>query len=187
MEFKRTEREKMTNGEPFFTNDPQLMEDKKNARILCSRFNDSPEDESLRREMLKELLGDCGERIAVKPPFHCDYGYNIFVGDDFFLNFDCIFLDAAPIRIGKHCMIGPKTCIYAIGHSLDAESRKEKIGIPEPVVIGDNVWIGGGVTILPGVTIGDNTVIAAASVVTRSFPDHVLIAGNPARIIKHIE
>ncbi len=186
MEFMKTEREKMTNGEPFLTNDPQLMEDKKNARILCSRFNDSPEDETLRREMLKELLGGCGEKIAVKPPFHCDYGYNIFVDDDFFMNFDCVFLDAAPIRIGAHCMIGPKTCIYAIGHSLDAESRKEKIGIPEPVVIGDNVWIGGGVTILPGVSIGDNTVIAAASVVTKSFPDHVLIAGNPARIIKHI-
>ena len=187
MESKKTEREKMTNGEPYFTNDPQLMEDKKNARILCSRLNNSPEDESLRKEILEELLGGCGERISVKPPFHCDYGYNIFVGDDLFLNFDCVFLDAAPIRIGEHCMIGPKTCIYAINHSLDAESRKEKIGIPAPVVIGDNVWIGGGVTILPGVTIGDNTVIAAASVVTKSFPDHVMIAGNPARIIKHIE
>ena len=187
MEIERTEREKMTNGEPFFTNDPQLMEDKKNARILCTRFNDSPEDESLRSSILKELLGQCKDKILVKPPFHCDYGYNIFVGEDFFMNFDCVFLDAAPIRIGAHCMIGPKTCIYAIGHPLDAKSRRKKIGIPKPVTIGDNVWIGGGVTILPGVSIGDNTVIAAASVVTGSFPDHVLIAGNPARIIKRIE
>ncbi|HAE16531.1 MAG TPA: maltose O-acetyltransferase [Erysipelotrichaceae bacterium] len=184
---KKTEREKMTDGEPFFTNDPQLMEDKKNARILCSRLNSSPEDESLRHELMKELLGSCGDKITVKPPFHCDYGYNIFVGDDLFLNFDCIFLDAAPIRIGAHCMIGPKTCIYAIGHPLDAESRQKKIGIPKPVTIGDNVWIGGGVTILAGVSIGDNTVIGAGSVVTKSFPDHVVIAGNPARIIKHIE
>ncbi len=84
-------------------------------------------------------------------------------------------------------MIGPKTCVYAIGHPLDAESRREKIGIPKPVTIGDNVWIGGGVTILPGVSIGDSTVIAAASVVTKSFPDHVVIAGNPAKIIKNIE
>lgn len=112
----KTEREKMTSAEPFLTNDPQLMEDKKNARILCSRFNDSPEDEAVRKSLLKELLGSCTESIAVKPPFHCDYGYNIFVGDDFFMNFDCVFLDAAPIRIGAHCMIGPKTCIYAIGH-----------------------------------------------------------------------
>ena len=83
-------------------------------------------------------------------------------------------------------MIGPKTCIYAIGHPLDAESRRKKIGIPKPVTIGDNVWIGGGVTILPGVTIGDNTVVAAASVVTRSFPDNVVVAGNPARIIREL-
>ena len=184
---RKTERERMTNGESFFTNDPQLMEDKKNARILCSRFNSSPEDESLRKALLKQLFGHCGERIAIKPPFHCDYGYNIFAGDDLFINFDCVFLDAAPIRIGEHCMIGPKTCVYAIGHPLDAESRREKIGIPKPVTIGDNVWIGGGVTILPGVSIGDSTVIAAASVVTKSFPDHVVIAGNPAKIIKNIE
>jgi len=187
MENKKSEREKMTDGEAFYTNDPQLMEDKKNARVLCSRLNNSPEDEALRYAILKELLGQCGEKIAVKPPFHCDYGYNIFVGDDFFMNFDCVFLDAAPIRIGAHCMIGPKTCIYAIGHPLEAQSRREKIGIPKPVTIGDNVWIGGGVTILPGVTIGDNTVVAAASVVTKSFPENVVIAGNPARIIKQIE
>ena len=104
----KTEREKMTNAEPFLTNDPQLMEEKKKARILCSRFNESTEDEVVRKAMLKELLGSCTENIAVKPPFHCDYGYNIFVGDDYFMNFDCVFLDAAPIRIGKHCMIGPK-------------------------------------------------------------------------------
>ena len=103
------------------------------------------------------------------------------------MNFDCVFLDAAPIRIGTNCMIGPKTCIYAIGHPLDAEGRRKKIGIPKPVNIGDNVWIGGGVTILPGVTIGNNTVVAAASVVTKSFPEDVVVAGNPARIIKHLK
>lgn len=182
-----TEREKMTNGEPFFTNDPQLMEDKKNARILSKEFNESPEDYELRKSLLKALFGRSGEKIFIKPPFHCDYGYNIFVGDNFFANFDCVFLDAAPIQIGSNCMIGPKTCIYAVGHPLDAESRNKSIGIPQSVTIGDNVWIGGGVTILPGVSIGDNTVVAAASVVTKSFPANVVIAGNPAIVIKELE
>lgn len=181
-----SEREKMTSGQPFFTNDPQLMEDKKNARILATEFNDSPEDIPLRTQILQRLFGHAGAHIFIKPPFHCDYGYNIFVGDHFFANFDCVFLDAAPIRIGNHCMIGPKTCIYAIGHPLDPEQRNQSVGLPAPVTIGDNVWIGGGVTILPGVSLGDNTVVAAASVVTKSFPANVLIAGNPAKIIKEL-
>ena len=182
----KTEREKMTNAEPFLTNDSQLMEDKKKARILCSRFNESTEDEVVRKAMLKELLGSCTENIAVKPPFHCDYGYNIFVGDDYFMNFDCVFLDAAPIRIGKHCMIGPKTCIYAIGHPLDAEGRKKKIGIPKPVNIGDNVWIGAGVRVMPGVTIGNNVIIGAGSVVTKDVPDGVMAFGNPCKVYRKL-
>ncbi len=179
-----TERKKMTNGQPFFTNDSQLMEDKKNARVLTTEFNNSPEDIPLRTSILQRLFGHIGENIFIKPPFHCDYGYNIFVGDHFFANFDCIFLDAAPIHIGNNCMIGPKTCIYAIGHPLEADLRNQSIGLPAPVTIGNNVWIGGGATILPGVSIGDNTVVAAASVVTKSFPANVVIGGNPAKIIK---
>ncbi len=182
-----TEREKMTNGQAFFTNDPQLMEDKKNARIMAEEYNSSPEDDDLRTKQLKRLFGKCGDSIRIKPPFHCDYGYNIFLGEHFFANFDCVFLDAAPIRIGEHCLIGPKTCIYAIEHPLEAKLRNQSIGIPKEVVIGDNVWIGGGVTILPGVTIGNNSVVAASSVVTKSFPDNVLIAGNPARIVRYLE
>jgi len=181
-----TEREKMTSGQPFLTNDPYLMEDKKNARILTAEFNNSPEDIPLRTALLRQLFGRTGEHIFIKPPFHCDYGYNIFVGNHFFANFDCVFLDAAPIRIGNNCMIGPKTCIYAIEHPLEAESRNRSVGLPAPVTIGDNVWIGGGVTILPGVSIGDNTVVAAASVVTKSFPANVVIGGNPAKIMKEI-
>ncbi len=181
-----TEREKMTNEQPFSTNDPQLMLDKMNARIIAEKFNTSPEDDALRKSILKELFGACGEKIFIKPPFHCDYGYNIFLGDNFFANFDCVFLDAAPIKIGSNCMVGPKTCIYAIGHPLDAAQRSKSIGIPKSVNIGNNVWIGGGVTILPGVSIGDNTVVAAASVVTKSFPANVVIAGNPAKIIKKL-
>ena len=182
-----TEREKMTKGKPFLTNDPQLMKDKSIARQLTAIYNSSPEDELLRSNLLRQLFGQCDEGVFIKPPFYCDYGYNIYLGTNFFANFDCVFLDAAPIKIGDNCMVGPKTCIYAIGHPLDAQERNRHIGIPKSVVIGNNVWIGGGVTILPGVSIGDNSVVAAASVVTKSFPDNVVIAGNPARIIRKLE
>lgn len=184
----KTEREKMTAGEPFQTNDPQLMEDKKNARTLAESYNHaSEEDPERRQEILRRLFGRCGEKFFIKPPFHCDYGYNIRIGENFFANFDCVFLDAAPITIGDNCMIGPQTNIYAIGHPIDPAERAKSIGLPSPVTIGDNVWIGGHVTILPGVTIGNNVVVGAGSVVTKSFPDNVVIAGNPAAIVKHIE
>ncbi len=173
--------------EPFNTADAELMNDKKNARTLAEKYNHSFEDEIvLRHDILKKLFARCGKNIMIKPPFHCDYGYNIFLGEKFFANFDCVFLDAAPIIIGDNCMIGPKTCIYAISHPLDAKERAKGIGLPKKVVIGNNVWIGGGVTILPGVCLGNNVVVGAGSVVTKSFPDDVVIAGNPARIIKKL-
>ena len=183
-----TEKEKMLAGEAFKTGDAELMTDKKNARILAEKYNHSSEDDlETRKALLKELFGRCGDKIMIKPPFHCDYGYQIFVGENFFANFDCVFLDAAPIEIGDNCMIGPKTCIYAISHPLNPEERQKGIGLPEKVVIGDNVWIGGGVTILPGVHLGDNVIVGAGSVVTKSFPSNVMIAGNPAKIIKKLD
>jgi len=136
--------------------------------------------------VVKDLFGKTGKHLRIKPPFRCDYGYRIFVGENFFANFDCVFLDAGPIIIGDNTMIGPKTCIYASTHELDPEERKKGYTIPKEVRIGSNVWVGGQVSILPGVTIGDNCIIGAGSVVTKSFPDNVVIAGNPARIIKDL-
>ena len=183
----KTEKEKMLASEPFKANDQELMENKKHARIVAEKYNHSSEDDlNYRKNILKQLFGKCGEKIMIKPPFHCDYGYQIFVGENFFANFDCIFLDAAPIEIGNNCMIGPKTCIYAVTHPLDFNERLKGINIPKKVSIGNNVWIGGGVTILPGVSLGNNVVVGAGSVVTKSFPDNVIIAGNPATIIKKI-
>ena len=181
-------KERMLANLPYKSWMDGLNEERMECKKKLYRYNNmEPELQAEREKLLREILGKTKEGyLCIESPFHCDYGYNIFVGEDFFMNFDCVFLDAAPIRIGAHCMIGPKTCIYAIGHPLDAESRRKKIGIPKPVTIGDNVWIGGGVTILPGVTIGDNTVVAAASVVTKSFPGNVVVAGNPARIIREL-
>ncbi len=182
-----TERERMSSGQPFFTGDRQLMLDKSAARTLSEEYNRTSETEVGRREeILRRLFCSVGVGIFVKPPFHCDYGYNISVGNNFFANFDCVFLDAAPIRIGDNCMIGPKTCIYAIGHPLDPSERRRGIGLPAPVSIGDDVWIGGGVTILPGVTVGDGAVVGAGSVVTHDVPPYTVVAGNPARIIREI-
>ena len=183
----KTEKEKMLACEPFKANDQELMENKKQARIVAEKYNHSSEDDlSYRKSLLTKLFGKCGKEIRIKPPFHCDYGYQIFVGENFFANFDCVFLDAAPIEIGDNCMIGPKTCIYAVTHPLDCNERLKGINIPKKVSIGNNVWIGGGVIILPGVNLGNNVIVGAGSVVTKSFPDNVIIAGNPAKVIKKL-
>lgn len=183
----KTEKEKMLTGEVFKANDTELMNEKKQARTLAEKYNHSSEDDlDLRYSLLKKLFGKCGKKIMIKPPFHCDYGYQIFVGENFFANFDCVFLDAAPIEIGDNCMIGPKTCIYAVTHPLDFRERQKGVNIPKKVSLGNNVWIGGSVTILPGVCLGNNVIVGAGSVVTKSFPDNVIIAGNPAKIIKKL-
>lgn len=180
----------MLSGKEFNTSDPELMADKARARIHVNEYNaisDNDVDASAKREKkLQAMFGGCGEQPFIKPPFHCDYGYQIFVGDHFFANFDCVFLDAGRIIIGNHCMIGPKTVIAAITHPIDPVERNKGIGIPKDVLIGDNVWIGANVTILPGVEIGDCAVVGAGSVVTKNVPANTVVAGNPAVVIREI-
>ena len=183
-----TERDKMMAGKPFNAKDQEMVVLRMWARKLANEYNSTTdEDTEARRRVLWEMLGDNGKNTLINPPFHCEYGCRIFVGNNFSANFDCIFIDAGAIRIGDNCMIGPKTCIYAIEYPEDPKEREEGTVRPRNVTIGNNVWIGGGVTIMPGITIGDNAVIGVDSRVTEDVPANAVVAGNPAKVIRILE
>lgn len=184
----KTEKEKMLNGELYNAADPVLLKERSNARRLTRLYNQTLEtDESKRTELLKELFGSTGKSLYIEPTFRCDYGYNIHVGENFYANFDCVFLDVCEIRIGDNCFIAPGVHIYTATHPLNPTERILGIEYGIPVQIGHNVWIGGRAVINPGVKIGNNVVIASGAVVTKDVPDRVVVGGNPARIIKQIE
>jgi maltose O-acetyltransferase len=183
----KTEKDKMLNGELYNAADPELVKERKNARRLTRLYNQTLETESSKRtEILEELLGSTGENIFIEPNLRCDYGYNFHVGENFYANFDCIFLDVCEIRIGDNCYIGPGVHIYTATHPLNPYKRITGIEYGKPVNIGNNVWIGGRAIINPGVNIGDNVVVASGALVTRDVQDNVVVGGNPARIIKKL-
>lgn len=184
-EFK-TEKEKMIAGELYFANDPELVADRMFARSQ-SRIINQAESAELRSQLLKETFGRTGKKIYMEPVINFDYGYNIFVGENFYANFNCTFLDVSTIEIGDNCMFAPNVQLYTATHPLHPVKRNSGLEYAKPIKIGNNVWLGGGVIVTPGVTLGDNVVVGAGSVVTKSFPDNVVIAGNPARIIKTVE
>ena len=160
---------------------------KSRARTLCNQFNQTSESEPEERlRILKELFGSCGEDIFIKPPFYCDYGFNLHVGKNFFANFACVMLDAAPITIGDNCLIGPECGFYTVNHPMDANTRVANYVYGEPITVGNNVWFGGHCVVLSGVTIGDNVVIGAGSVVTKDIPAGAVAAGNPARVLRYL-
>ena len=177
----KTEKQKMLAGELYRT-DEELGADQAAAKAWMVRYNAAlAASPSERLALLRERLGHVGKHAVIRPPFHCDYGYNISLGDGVFLNFNCIILDVVEVVIGDGTQIGPAVQIYAADHPRDAETRKTGVEFGRPVRIGKDVWIGGGAIILPGVTIGDDAVIGAGSVVTRDVAAGVTVAGNPAR------
>ncbi len=182
----KTELEKQLAEEEFWNSDPEIGAKKSHARALCDAYNRTTEDQKEERlRLLQEIFGTCDDSIFIKPPFHCDYGYNLHVGKRFFANFDVVILDTAPVTIGDNCLIGPQTGLYTAVHPMDSARRAADYIHGEPITIGNNVWIGGHCTILPGVTIGNNVIIGAGSVVTKAVPDNAVIAGNPARILRY--
>lgn len=144
------------------------------------------EDDKGKEELIRELFGTVGESPCVEDNFHCDLGTNIHVGDHFYAGFNCTILDMAEVRIGDHCMFGPNVSLYTAGHKITPRNRN-KDGYGIPITIGNDVWIGGSSVILPGVSIGDNSIVAAGSVVTKDVPSNVIVAGNPAKVLRVIE
>jgi len=182
-----TETEKQMRCEEFWNRDEEISKAKIRGRLLCQKLNAVPIDDVYQiNEICGELFAECGTELYMKPPFFCDFGYNIHIGKSVLINFNCAFLDAAPITIGDDCFIGPMVGLYTVNHPLDPERRNEGYVTGKPITLGKNVWLGGSVTVLPGVIIGENSVIGAGSVVTKDIPANVIAAGNPAKVIKKL-
>lgn len=183
----KTEKEKMIAGELYDPLDKQLVEDRLRTRLLIKALNDTRENEIVERiQILQQLIPHAGAGLWLQPPFYCDYGYNMNVGEKVFFNFNCIVLDVAPVKIGSRTMFGPNVQIYTATHPLNHKERASGLEYAVPIVIGEDVWIGGSAVICPGVTIGDRTVIGAGSVVTKNIPADVFAAGNPCRVIRYL-
>ncbi|CAJ37634.1 sugar O-acetyltransferase [Methanocella arvoryzae] len=182
------EKQKMLAGDLYLASDPDLVADRLRARKLLHEYNSTMPDLTAKRsQILQDLFGSIGPEYEIEPPFYCDYGYNIFAGRKFYVNFGCVILDCNRVTIGDNVLMAPYVQVYTAYHPTDPALRMSGRELAAPVTIGDNVWIGGGVIILPGVTIGSNTTIGAGSVVTKNIPDNVVAAGNPCRIIKSLK
>lgn len=182
-----TEKQKMLSGRPYKAFGEELFTERQRAKDLVFRLNQlHPSSLDERNRILRELLGKTGERFFIEPPFRCDYGYNISIGENFYANYNLTVIDCAEVRIGDNVLIAPNVGIYTGGHPVHPEPRIMEYEYAFPVVIGKNVWIGGHVVINPGITIGDNSVIGAGSVVTRDIPSDVIAVGNPCKILRKI-
>ena len=181
------QKERMLKGLPYKAWLDGLSEERMEAKLKIYEYNMCrPDKKEKMTKLIKSILGKTGQEIHIEQPFHCDYGTNIEVGENFYSNYNCIMLDVGKITIGKNVMFAPNVSIYTAGHPVHPDSRNSGYEYGIPVTIGDNVWVGGSVVINPGVTIGNNVVIGSGSVVTKDIPDNVIAVGNPCRIIREI-
>lgn len=182
-----TEKERMLSGKLYSALDNELRADMRDCKYKLAKFNAMLMDETEERvELLRDTLGGAGEWLYIEPPFYCDYGKNIFIGDNFYANYNLHIIDCARVTIGDNVFIGPMCGIYTAGHPIDSEVRNSGLEYAEEIKIGSNVWIGGGVTINPNVTIGDNVVIGSGSVVTKDIPSSCVAVGNPCKVLRPI-
>lgn len=184
----KSEKEKMLGGELYNPLDPQLVAERQRARLLMKALNDTADDQQEERSrLIRELIPNVGREVWIEPPFYCDYGSNITLGDRVYFNFNCVVLDVAPVWIGSNVLFGPGVQVYAATHPLSAAQRRLGLELGCPITIEDDVWIGGGAIICPGVTVGRRSVVGAGSVVTKDIPEGVVAVGNPCRVVRNVE
>ena len=183
----KTEWEKLQDGEIYNDFDLDLFNRRVEAKKLFRAYNRLDDDEvEKRNEIMQKLFKSVGQNVWIEPDFRCEFGKNISIGDDVYINFGCVILDCGPVTIGNQVLIGPNVGIYDANHALDAQERMDGALIPGKIRIGNRVWIGGGTIILPGVTIGDDTVIGAGSIVTHDIPSGVVAVGNPCHVLRKL-
>ena len=180
-----SEKDKMLTGELYRASDPELVHERKRCRSVLQAFN-AQQDEDQRLALLKQLLGRIGSGAFIQPPFACDYGYNLSIGDNVFVNFNTVILDCAPVTIGDGTQIAPGVQLLAADHPRDAQTRRDLLELARPISIGSNVWLGAAAIVLPGVSVGADSIIGAGSVVTRDIPSGVLAVGNPCRVVRDL-
>jgi maltose O-acetyltransferase len=180
-----SEKDKMLVGELYRASDPELVHERRRCRSLLQAFNTEPGEEQ-RLTLLQELLGRIGRGTFVQPPFACDYGSNVSIGDHVFINFNAVILDCAAVTIGDGTQMGPGVQLLAADHPRDPQTRRDLLELARPVSIGSNVWLGAAAIVLPGVSVGDDSIIGAGSVVTRDIPSGVLALGNPCRVVRDL-
>ena len=185
--YTMTEKEKMLSGKPYNALDSELVAERKVSKNYTFEYNNlHPLDKESKVSVMKKLLGKAGENFYINAPFRCDYGCNIFIGDNFYANYNCTILDCAPVTIGNNVFFAPNVSLFTAGHPIHPEPRNAMLEYAFPITIGNNVWIGGGAIINPNITIGDNVVIGSGSVVTKDIPSNSVAVGNPCKVIKKI-